>query len=86
MRGPPRAGIPVHCTGCTGDNYAPATTTLVALGEHMDSHVQNHAAYGQDSGIHGTQTRVSLLVGEAQPVEYLKIWVSGLLEWNACIR
>ena len=31
MRAPPRAGGPVHCTGCTGDSYGPVRKASAEL-------------------------------------------------------
>ena len=59
---------------------------LVSLGEHLRTHLKDHTGYDQGPGFHNKPRRVSLLVGEAQLVEYLEIWVNGPLEWYAGIQ
>ena len=59
---------------------------LASLGEHLRTHLKDHARYDQGPKIHGKPKRVSLPVSEAQLAGCLKVWVSGLLEWDAGIQ
>ena len=59
---------------------------LVSLGKYQRAYLKDHIRYDQDPEIHGEPRRVSLPVGEAQLVGCLKVWASGLLEWDAGIQ
>ena len=58
---------------------------LVSLGEHLRTHLKDHAAYGQGPGIRGKPRRLSLPVGEFQLAVCQKV-VDGPLEWSAGIQ
>ena len=59
---------------------------LVSLGEYLRTYLKDHTRYDQGAGLHDKPKRVSLLVGEAQLAGCLKVWVSGLLGWDAGIQ
>ena len=59
---------------------------LVSLSKHLQTHLKDHTGYDQGPEIHEKPSRVSLLVGEAQLVECLKVQVNGPLEWDAGIQ
>ena len=59
---------------------------LVSLGEHLKPYLKDHTGYDQGPGFHNKLRKMSLLVGEAQLVGHLEIWVSGPLEWDAGIQ
>ena len=55
---------------------------LAFLGEHLRTHLIDHATYGQCPGIHSKPKRVLLLVDKTLLPGCLKVWVGGLLEWD----
>ena len=71
---------------------------LVSLGKLLRTHLKEHKRYDRGPEIHGKPRRVSLSVGEAQLAKCLymgmwskykkglKIWVDGLLAWDAGIQ
>ena len=59
---------------------------LVSFGEHLRTHLKDHTRYDQGPEIHDTPRRVSLPVSKAQLAGCLKVWVDGLLEWDADIQ
>ena len=75
--------------GCPKDSVQLAQTgvwILVSLGEHLKTHLIDHARYDQGPEIHGEPRRVSLPFGEAQVAGCLRVQVGGPLEWDAGIQ
>ena len=57
-----------------------------AAGKHLRTHLKDHTRYNQCLKIYGRPMRVLLPVSKAQLAGCLKVWLSGLLEWNAGIQ
>ena len=75
--------------GCPKDFAQLAQTgvlILVSLGEYLRAHLKDHTRYDQGPEIHGEPRRVSLPFSEAQLAGCLRVWISGLLEWDAGIQ
>ena len=51
-----------------------------------EDQLKDHTEYDQGPEIHGKPRRLSLLVDKAQQDGCMKVWESGLLEWNASIQ